>query len=97
MCGLRFSMAALPDQVAVDGAKKGGKKASRPPSPDADGDDGDGGAGGGSAEPETSGRSGDDDDRWGFECFRCGQDGDLLCCEVGNVTSADREPAHGPL
>lgn len=24
----------------------------------------------------------DDDDRWGFECFKCGHDGDLLCCEV---------------
>lgn len=24
----------------------------------------------------------DDDDRWGSECFKCGQDGDLLCCEV---------------
>ncbi|BDA50716.1 probable tyrosine-protein kinase BAZ1B at N-terminal half [Coccomyxa sp. Obi] len=23
----------------------------------------------------------DDDDRWGSECFKCGQDGDLLCCE----------------
>ena len=30
----------------------------------------------------------DDDDRWGSECFKCGQDGDLLCCEVRFSSSA---------
>ena len=81
-------------QVAVEekAAKKGGgKKAPKHAPAPAEEDDGDGDAaaddgaaseeGNGDA-GEESGRSGDDDDRWGFECFTCGKDGDLLCCEV---------------
>ena len=71
-----------PCQVAVEGAKKG-KKASRASTPaeehaalDAAAADEDGWEGGG------GGRSSDDDDRGGSEGFRCGKDGDLLCCEV---------------
>lgn len=68
-------------QVAVGGGEgKNGKKkkkkderkpseAERPPSPEP------AAAGGGSWDPN-------DDDRWGSECFKCGHDGDLLCCEV---------------
>ena len=78
-------------QVAMEGGKKGkeggGKKAAAVPVPDQ--------APQGMDEPweeeapeaSGSGRSGDDDDRWGFECFRCGRDGDLLCCEARALLS----------
>ena len=72
-------------QVAIEGGGKkgkegGSKKAAAAPAPeqapaeDTPLED--------APEASGSGRSGDDDDRWGFECFRCGQDGDLLCCEA---------------
>lgn len=57
--------------------KKESKKAARQPSAE--------------LQPEPAAEAGgirdwpdddDDDDRWGSECFKCGQDGDLLCCEV---------------
>ena len=72
----------------MEGAKKGkdggghAKKAAAAPAPEQAAPRGDAPWEEGTPQASGSGRSGDDDDRWGFECFACGQDGDLLCCEV---------------
>ena len=68
-------------QVAIDGGKqkggKGSKKASRGSTPATD------------AATTSGGEAEDGEDRWDFECIKCGQEGDpLLCCEVGLLHSA---------
>lgn len=64
-------------QVAVESRKKEGKKEGK-----SSGKGGGGSKAGSRAASIEPSESGNDNDRWGFECVKCGDDGDLLCCEV---------------